>query len=561
MPISSINNEQIVPTAVAPDSITDDMLVQDGGVLEVVDVITSTSTNLYDPHNDTPNTYVDASGEVRTGNSWDLSDYIELVNGAKHYIKLFNSTGESNVRYAYYDSGKTFKGRVIGGPSEKVKYLTGGSNLKYIRLIIFNSNNSVGTSGDVMVVKSKTEPMEYVKPYSAKDTIARSAVFDQSFISFDTSGFVAGKAVYYSTSKHDEVIEDYESTSYSPPIAVSPRRRVNLVNIFKYAYSYATCYDENMRCIGKIESSTSGGTASVLVTIPHACYYIRVNVATDSLSAFNAYYYDSDDVQWKAADEFVRAFNVVTEGHALDLFGGLKSGTPMISFVDDDTTSLALVRRYHDAMVNAGGVGNYAVITFRLDNDASLASELLAYEDEGFGMLFHCRIQQDYFRNTEARDLAACEENVAQGLRKMRTFNFNCYDLWATPYGVRDNDIIELAKRHGIKALFSTALDYPVKPWLYANKWTLPRYPLNETDAVSPRFTLQGLKDLIDTTVAEHGWLIVTTHVNEWGDTNAGETRIAEAVQYATNAGMQVKNVYEAYESFKPLLDYNEMFR
>ena len=527
---------------------------------DMIRELRDTTVNLYDKTTDKVGYTVDSSGVEIASPTWNVSKFIELEVGYRYYVKLFNATGDAAVRYALYDTNQDFTQRVIGANGETVKYLTTNNNSKYIRIITFNDTNPSGFSGDVMLIKSQIEPLEYIQHYTANDITARNYIIDKSIITVDKTNFVNDKAVYYTVSTFDEATADVSGVSYSPLIPVTNGRRVTLTNIYKYAYSYATCYDENQKCIGKIPATTTSGTTTVLVTIPFGTHYIRVNVETANLDILNVSYRDTD-FTWQPASKFVNDFNTMMEGKALDLFNTLHNGTPIISFVDDDTSSLALVQRYYNAMNANNAVGNFAVITFRLDNDENLANQLLDYEGEGFGMLFHCNIQEDYFRdNPQYRDLALCEENITVGLRKMRSYNFNCYDLWAVPYGAHDADMVSLCKRHGLRALFSTANKNYVRPWIHANKWYIPRWSLNETDAVNPNFTMQGLKDMIDTVVANHGWLIVTTHVNEWGDTTAGESRLTEAIQYATNAGMQVKNVYEAYDIFRPLLDFNEMY-
>lgn len=86
------------------------------------------------------------------------------------------------------------------------------------------------------------------------------------------------------------------------------------------------------------------------------------------------------------------------------LTGGRISGTPfprkpLVSFIDDDAQSNALVKEYHDILANKGIVGGFAIETDHIDlsseRDAFLA-RLRGYEDEGFDCLYHCQYQQSY---------------------------------------------------------------------------------------------------------------------------------------------------------------------
>ena len=55
----------------------------------------------------------------------------------------------------------------------------------------------------------------------------------------------------------------------------------------------------------------------------------------------------------------------------------------------------------------------------------------------------------------------------------------------------------------------------------------------------------------IDEAYDENGWIIITTHVNEWGDATEGEERFTEVVNYALGKGMDCKTFAEAYEDRK----------
>ena len=229
-----------------------------------------------------------------------------------------------------------------------------------------------------------------------------------------------------------------------------------------------------------------------------------------------------------------------------------------ITFIDDDTTSLKLVKRYHDILASCGVPGNYAVMTRRLDMDPALAETLLSYEEEGFGMLFHVEWQKgdstNYFLNDEHRDLKKAEKNVVRGLRKMQSYGFSDYHYWVSPYGVNDPDMQSLAKRHGLECLISTGNNAFVSPSGNCSRYNIPRYGFSPSSDNTPY-----LKEAVDACLKDGGWMIVTTHVNSWGSSTAPDERLADLIRYALDRGMDVVSFPEGYQTHKALFYLEEL--
>jgi len=251
----------------------------------------------------------------------------------------------------------------------------------------------------------------------------------------------------------------------------------------------------------------------------------------------------------------------VTGNRFSNLYDRLPPRRPMVTFIDDDTSSVAFVKRYHDIFANKGVVGNYAVITKNLDDQDGLAALLLSYETEGFGCLYHCYYQSGnatgYWR-PETRDMELVRENFMTGLRSFREYGFVTDRHWVTPYGVNDLDIRNLAKSHSMESLIKMSSGLTsgeiLTPYGKCDRWDVPRYTFSAASS-SARY-----EALIDTCVETNGWLLIVSHVNTWGDSTDLDTKMANHIQYAIDAGVAVVSYPEAYEDFKSSFYLNELY-
>ena len=230
-----------------------------------------------------------------------------------------------------------------------------------------------------------------------------------------------------------------------------------------------------------------------------------------------------------------------------------------ICFVDDDTSSLALVERYHDLFAGKDAVGNYAVIAKRLEDQTGLYAKLQDYEIEGFGMLFHCYDQYSegagnttYFL-PESRDIVECQRNVLMGLRLFEQYPFANYKYWVTPYGVNDADIQSIAKKYGFNCMMSTG-NNGIVCRSNADRWNIPRCGF----ATSYDNT-NYLKQMLDVTIHSKGMMIVTTHVNAWGSGTTYDDRFTDFLDYVLERDIKVISLPEAFEARRALFGLDSL--
>lgn len=258
-------------------------------------------------------------------------------------------------------------------------------------------------------------------------------------------------------------------------------------------------------------------------------------------------------------------FNNVIADRMSELYRRYKRSTkPIITFIDDDTSSVALVTRYYNALHSVGAVGNYAVITNTMLANEGEKELLLSYEKQGFGCLYHCQAQGGAQESSpgacylpQFRNMEAAEANFVEGMRAMESSGFTAYKYWVAPYGVDDAEILTIPRRHGFNCLITMGQFGHISP-ANCDRWHIPRWHLSPAE-----FSARGLnsfKQVVDSCIADYGWLIVVTHCNEWDATTTMDTALADAAQYAIDAGMDVRNFPDAFEIFKPFFYANEMF-
>lgn len=240
-----------------------------------------------------------------------------------------------------------------------------------------------------------------------------------------------------------------------------------------------------------------------------------------------------------------------------------KPRSPIITFIDDDTTNMELVKRYHDLMLSKGVYGNYAVMTRKLNEQPGLSDLLLQYEQEGFGCIYHCYYQSgDETRYWEPQsptyNEALIKENFMRGLRDMNNYGFSNYKHFVTPYGVNHEFVRNLAKRNGMETLISMSSGITDECFISMHgnciRYNIPRL------AISENSNIDKLKEHIDSCVADNGWIVFVTHANAWDSEGKTENKILDIIQYALDSGMQVKSFPEAFETYRSSFYFNELF-
>lgn len=248
---------------------------------------------------------------------------------------------------------------------------------------------------------------------------------------------------------------------------------------------------------------------------------------------------------------------------------------PAVTFIDDDTTRIDSVERYHDIMEELGVVGNYACIATNIEESEGMAELLQSYENEGYGMLFHCDLQRgtetEYFLPDSRRDIGKCRKNVLDGLRKMPGFGLNNYKHWVTPYGVNDKDIQDIARQAGLDCIITTDTQTIVGNNANAERYNLPR--LSMTMNVNANRTIRRIKAAVDAAKATSGWVLITTHAYEWPETldvitDDGESTetvtpeqlMTKLISYIKQQGVEIVSFQTAWERRKQMFYLNEAF-
>lgn len=301
-------------------------------------------------------------------------------------------------------------------------------------------------------------------------------------------------------------------------------------------------YDVSKRFIRALVGG-SWTTSFILKTNENA-RYIRITAKKLDETRPSAYYVDGNDV---ACSGFANSY---LSEKSYPLTNVKKK--PIFTVIDDDTSTLEFVQRYHDLCTSLGIKGNFAVITSHTEESEALTAKLLEYEEEGFGMLYHCYSQTNIWSWTSAFNLSACEQNYVKGKRLYKQAGFVSGDkFFIAPFGNNRQTVQDMVKRHGSEVLLSTDNNIIVGYDGTTSRYNIPRCSLGHNADRYPNFTIEQLKAKIDEAYDENGWIIITTHVNEWGTTTDGEQRFSEVVNYAKNKGLECKTFAEAYEDRK----------
>lgn len=270
-------------------------------------------------------------------------------------------------------------------------------------------------------------------------------------------------------------------------------------------------------------------------------------------------------------NDIVSKIELLTGGRIITPFAKLLARGPMISFIDDDTTNITYVTRYHDvfAEVQAANptktvLGGFAVETINLDNNAGLPELLLQYEQEGYSCLYHCYHQSgqstNYWIESQPEyDRDLIRENFMRGLRSIREYGFSNYRQWVTPYGVNDKFIVDLAKSHGMECLLNCPSRYSqnmfVTPYGNVSRWNIPRAIFIESGTNEAT-----LKRIIDNCILSNGWLTIVSHVNSWGSSvDLMRQRMVDLLQYCIDAGAEIVPFSVGFEEYRSVFALNDL--
>lgn len=258
--------------------------------------------------------------------------------------------------------------------------------------------------------------------------------------------------------------------------------------------------------------------------------------------------------------DITNAISYITANKILHPFASFK---PMVTFIDDDTSTLTDVNNYASVFTSLGEVGSYAVMTRMLENSIELKNRLLELDTAGFGMLFHCEYQNgdetNYFLNDLNRDLSLIRQNIKLGLRQMAQYGFaSNYKHWVTPYGVNDKDIVDVAKEYGLESIISISNNSWVSNTGNVFRYNVPRFSVSTT---TPN-DFPTIKAAAQRCAAENGWLLIVTHANTWRHNDVVtemQIKLTSVINYLKNIGFEVAPYSRAYESRKSIFYINEM--
>ena len=490
--------------------------------------------------------YIDPNtGKVAASSSSSVTDFIEVIQGARVEIKGAYLTSDRNI--SGYDGNKNFVVCIIKGVRdteytiESVPY-----NVKYIRITC-----PLNTSPIVHQITTPT----------------KSDIFVEN-ITYDINEFENG---YISDKNNGVNIVDSTTWCHSPYISVHPHQEIELTYYAALAGVAFYCYDENKNLVLAVSPLGSDGTVITKTDkflLPYDAHYIRVNGKIPNLANLRINYTKNIPHNMYAVD-YVKDFFNKTHRRTKDVFQTAKQ-KPILTIIDDDTCSLAQVSRFHDFCMALGIRGTFACLTSYLDNDKTgeLKNTLLEYEREGFHITLHSHTQNKLYETIvekmwvgeswSAEEWNEVERDFVTGLQKLQEFGFIDYKFWVTPYGVRGGVFDDLARKWGLHCAVGCGgsnyeTDNPIR-----GRYCVNRPSIGGTDASGSQ-TLEGIKAIIDDASQNNGWLLVATHM--WDEGWVGNLdRFRELVDYAKSKGMEVKTLNEAWRIREPIYRLYETF-
>lgn len=410
-------------------------------------------------------------------------------------------------------------------------------NYKYM-YVCTSTNNNLGTGSATL----KTPSVIAMK----------SDIYINNPIVFNKNDFEVG----YLNGHGNAVISD--SNYYaSPYIPVMEGRKVKVTNFTTTANYCFHIFDADKNYIIDV----LGGSNSEVITerefdLPLGAAYIRYTVRTGQLATTNVVYKD-EQKDFYNTDKLVQGWYNAGFKRNINLLQTARS-KPVITLIDDDSSTISSCTKFHDLCVANGIVGDYAVLTIQLQRHEGLKELLKNYEKEGFHMSIHGHSQQDFYNTGSTRNLAQLQADFVRGMQEMNEYGFTDWNFWVTPYGVHDADVQNLARKWGLKCIVSFAINDYIGDNPKGGRYFIPRTSLNQTDNTYNQ-TMAGLKAIMDETYENHGWLLLGTHIAEWNE-SIGYDRFNEAIQYAKNKGFEFKTLNEAFRLREPIFNYYEMY-
>lgn len=467
----------------------------------------------------------------------DIFNYVKSINPYARIIILSpnNTTSSGTAEDGYWLNG--YGKFTLNEFNSAIKRLCERYNIMYVDVNKWSSLDSLADClGDN--VHPKDEAFEKYHRYVAL-CVASAINNNLKSKDIDLGNFTNLTYIHKNTGLQKS---DTSIMSSSDFIEISSNATIHFDDIAVQGNASICEYDISKKFIRALVGG-SNDTSYTLKTSANA-RYIRVTAKKLDETRPSAYYVNDDDIV------FSNLKNSYLSVKSYPLTNIKKKA--IFTVIDDDTSTLDYVKRYHDLCINLGIRGNFAVITSHTEESESLTAKLLEYEEEGFGMLYHCYSQTPIWSWTSAFDLKECEKNYVKGKRLYHKAGFaSGSEFFIAPFGNNRTTVQDMVKRHGCEVLLSTDNNIIIGYDGLTSRYNIPRCSLGHNADRYPNFTIEQLKAKIDEAYADDGWIIITTHVNEWGTTTDGEQRFSEVVNYAKNKGLECKTFAEAYEDRK----------
>lgn len=263
-----------------------------------------------------------------------------------------------------------------------------------------------------------------------------------------------------------------------------------------------------------------------ILTVPNGAVFVAFTLQMNDIETFYVKAKAKTEPNVGLADNIVGGwYDIIGER----LNGLLNKATEkkICCIVDDDTTSVAAVRRLQTACDAAGIKATMACLTTNLDTwkDASpnLTDTLKEMEQDGFQVVLHSHTQSghehDFWRNPTAYP-AECEADMVQGLQKMHEAGFSNYKYWVTPYCKDDATVQRIARKWGMECLLAGGNTYEPANDTYG-RYAIRRAAFGPSDDKNDSsITLAQLQAIAQEAARHNGWLVVMTHFEKWADEN-----------------------------------------
>lgn len=459
---------------------------------------------------------VSSTGESAS-TSISCTDYISVEPYSIY--KVLNIYNGSNIPLFFYDEAKNYISsyRYPASASRTVNELvfTVPNNCRYMRYNITTANESTTALFEI-------EKTEYL---------------NEIYLGSFTSGTLSA----------DGTITQSTVVSHSDYISV-PLGGISL-RIEKLYPSTNTgavfCYNASKKFITRIRCGAGGSTIpSIDFDVPTECAYVRFNVTNANINNVKAYYVNKIGKEYQR--DFVTDFIASLQNRKLTLFEKVKAQMPMCVIIDDDTSSMYQVQKFHDLCTNNNIPGVFACITKHLDELPTMEKTLLEYEKQGFQTIIHCAEQTRIFDPTNAMySVPAMKRNMIGACHRMEKAGFYDWKYWAYPYGARTADHYSIARMMGMKCAMGVP-DNTYNGYLgNENRYSIKRMELYPTDTGT--HTLANIKTKMTECAENKGLLIVCTHMYQWDEETSDFSRFDEMVQHGKQVGLKFVTLSEAW--------------